>query len=147
MDVAESAAQPRDSEAGQSGGILGYLWYLLAAVAAGVGGFFVLRRRRMGQEEEEDDYVPPMGDAFADVELQDQALEVEDEAAEPEDIETEAERERENRGYGQRKHDQYASDVEANDALAEADIYIAYGRYPQAIDLLAEDVEHRHRRV
>jgi pilus assembly protein FimV len=40
------------------------------------------------------------------------------------------------RGYGQRKHDEYASDVDANDALAEADIYIAYGRYPQAIDLL-----------
>ena len=40
------------------------------------------------------------------------------------------------RGYGERKHDEYASDVEAADALAEADIYIAYGRHPQAIDLL-----------
>ena len=40
------------------------------------------------------------------------------------------------RGYGERKHDEYAADVEASDALAEADIYIAYGRYPQAIDLL-----------
>ena len=40
------------------------------------------------------------------------------------------------RGYGERKHDEYASDVDAGDALAEADIYIAYGRYAQAMDLL-----------
>lgn len=39
-------------------------------------------------------------------------------------------------GYGERKHDQYASDVDTGDALAEADIYIAYGRHPQAIELL-----------
>ena len=44
--------------------------------------------------------------------------------------------ERGTRGYGERKHDEYASDVDAGDALAEADIYIAYGRYPQAVDLL-----------
>jgi pilus assembly protein FimV len=43
---------------------------------------------------------------------------------------------RDNRGYGERKHDEYASDADSGDALAEADIYIAYGRYPQAIDLL-----------
>ncbi|MCP4842803.1 MAG: hypothetical protein GY887_13820, partial [Halieaceae bacterium] len=41
-----------------------------------------------------------------------------------------------NRGYGEHKHDHYASDVDASDALAEADIYVAYGRHPQAIDLL-----------
>ncbi|MEY3940828.1 MAG: hypothetical protein RLZZ604_1288, partial [Pseudomonadota bacterium] len=29
-----------------------------------------------------------------------------------------------------------ASDIDAADALAEADIYIAYGRHQQAIDLL-----------
>jgi pilus assembly protein FimV len=44
---------------------------------------------------------------------------------------------RDNRGYGEHKHDEYASDVDAGDALAEADIYIAYGRFPQAIDLLS----------
>ncbi len=43
---------------------------------------------------------------------------------------------RDNRGYGERKHDEYASDIDAADALAEADIYIAYGRHQQAIDLL-----------
>jgi pilus assembly protein FimV len=44
-------------------------------------------------------------------------------------------------GYGERKNDQYASD-EAGDALAEADIYIAYGRYPQAVDLLKTAIDN-----
>jgi pilus assembly protein FimV len=47
-----------------------------------------------------------------------------------------------NRGYGERKHDEYASDVETGDALAEADIYIAYGRYPQAKDLLQNAIKN-----
>ncbi len=38
--------------------------------------------------------------------------------------------------FDAKQHDQYASDMETGDALAEADIYIAYGRYPQAVDLL-----------
>ncbi|MFT4873831.1 FimV/HubP family polar landmark protein [Congregibacter sp.] len=40
------------------------------------------------------------------------------------------------RGYGERKHDDYIDEGSAGDALAEADIYIAYGRYLQAIELL-----------
>lgn len=32
----------------------------------------------------------------------------------------------------------YASQVETGDVLSEADIYIAYGRFPQAVDLLTE---------
>lgn len=48
------------------------------------------------------------------------------------------------RGYGERKHDEYASD-EAGDALAEADIYIAYGRYPQAVDLLKTAIKNEPR--
>ncbi len=32
--------------------------------------------------------------------------------------------------------EQYAAQFESGDALAEADIYIAYGRFPQAVDLL-----------
>ena len=44
-------------------------------------------------------------------------------------------------GYGEGKHDEYASD-EAGDALAEADIYIAYGRYPQAVDLLKTAIDN-----
>ncbi|MFT7286056.1 MAG: pilus assembly protein FimV [Halieaceae bacterium] len=40
------------------------------------------------------------------------------------------------RGYGERKHDDYIDEGSGGDALAEADIYIAYGRYLQAIELL-----------
>jgi pilus assembly protein FimV len=56
----------------------------------------------------------------------------------PEDSDTKF---RSGNGYGERKNDQYASD-EAGDALAEADIYIAYGRYPQAVDLLKTAIDN-----
>ena len=45
------------------------------------------------------------------------------------------------RGYGERRHDDYIDDATAGDALAEADIYIAYGRYPQALELLTEAIK------
>jgi pilus assembly protein FimV len=45
------------------------------------------------------------------------------------------------RGYGERKHDDYIDEGAAGDALAEADIYIAYGRYLQAIELLDTAIE------
>ena len=37
--------------------------------------------------------------------------------------------------------DEYASDMDIEDALAEADIYIAYGRINQAVDLLQSSLE------
>jgi len=40
------------------------------------------------------------------------------------------------RGYGESKNDDYIDDGHGGDALAEADIYIAYGRYLQAVELL-----------
>jgi pilus assembly protein FimV len=46
------------------------------------------------------------------------------------------------RGYGERKNDDYIDDGAAGDALAEADIYIAYGRYLQAIELLDTAIEN-----
>lgn len=46
------------------------------------------------------------------------------------------------RGYGERRNDDYIDDAAAGDALAEADIYIAYGRYLQAIELLTEAVNN-----
>ncbi|MEL7043825.1 MAG: FimV/HubP family polar landmark protein [Pseudomonadota bacterium] len=45
------------------------------------------------------------------------------------------------RGYGERKHDDYIDEGATGDALAEADIYIAYGRYLQAIELLNTAIE------
>ena len=114
-------------------------------VVAVLGWLFLRRRKDTDDEGDELDTSPVAAapvDAFADVELTEQEVELE----EPEELQEESPEQppedelavarKENRGYGQRKHDEYASDVEANGALAEADIYIAYGRYPQAIDLL-----------
>ena len=119
---------------------MGNTMYLLGALLLAVLGFLFLRRRGSGSETSPEASTAAGQDVFADVELKDQELEVESPpaeepiapVAEPEETETD----RGNRGYGERKHDAYASDVEAADALAEADIYIAYGRYPQALDLL-----------
>ncbi|MCB1732557.1 MAG: hypothetical protein KDI21_18960, partial [Halieaceae bacterium] len=122
------------------------LWYILGAVVVAVLGWLFLRRRKDTDDEGDELDTSPVAaapvDAFADVELTEQEVELE----EPEELQEESPEQppedelavarKENRGYGQRKHDEYASDVEANGALAEADIYIAYGRYPQAIDLL-----------
>ena len=122
------------------------LWYILGAVVVALLGWLFLRRRKDTDDEgDELDTSPVVAapvDAFADVELTEQEVELEA----PEDVQPQSPEEspedelaaarKENRGYGQRKHDEYASDIEANGALAEADIYIAYGRYPQAIDLL-----------
>ena len=135
------AAKPVPQESG--GGMMSYLLYVLGALVLGVLGFIFVRRRG-GEDQGTATAAPvkPAEDVFADVELKDQALEVDAPAEElPEAVaeqpveEPEYERP-DNRGYGERKHDEYASDVDTGDALAEADIYIAYGRYPQAIDLL-----------
>ena len=125
--------------------MMSYLLYGLGAALIAVLGFVFLRRR--GQQEQpaaEAAAPPPARDVFADVKLKEQPLQVESPAEEPEPVTAEAPEERapvaETRGYGERKHDEYASDMNAGDALAEADIYIAYGRYPQAIDLLGNAV-------
>ncbi len=112
-------------------GFFSNFWFVLGAVVLAVLGIFYMRRRGQDDELVEVESAP---DAFADVELTEQVLEVED-AAEPLELELEGETVASSRGYGQHKHDEYASD-EASDALAEAEIYIAYGRFPQAIDLL-----------
>jgi len=131
-------------QAPESGGFMSYIVYILGAVVVAILGLIFMRRR--GGDNEEAPAPAPREDVFADVQLKDQELEVEA-PAEPEIFEASeegsllAEEEQtppsdDNRGYGERKHDEYASDVDTGDALAEADIYIAYGRYPQAIDLL-----------
>jgi pilus assembly protein FimV len=88
--------------------------------------------------------------AFEGVQLKEQQVEVEEAPAEepvaaaaPEPAEETAAPEAPTeegigtgRGYGEERHDKYADDVDTGDALAEADIYIAYGRHSQAIDLL-----------
>lgn len=113
-----------------------YLLYLLGALALGVAGFVFSKRR--GSEEQEAvpaRHVAPKVDVFHDVQLRDQRIKQDAPEKDLEKHET-PKSVRDNRGYGERKHDEYASDVDAAEPLAEADIYIAYGRHQQAIDLL-----------
>lgn len=144
-EPAPAAVEPPPAAARPAEG-MSSLWYILAALVAALLGWLFLRRRKDTDEDGDELDTGPVAaapvDAFADVKLTEQAVELET----PEDLHQESPAEaledeiavprKEDRGYGQRKHDEYASDVEANGALAEADIYIAYGRYPQAIDLL-----------
>jgi pilus assembly protein FimV len=137
--VEEPAAAAASSAAPQaeSPGFFSNLWFVLGAVVLAVLGFIFMRRRGGDDDDALEVEPTPAADVFADVELTEQTLEVE-EAVEPVVLEEEVPEEEPtdgSRGYGEQKHDEYASD-EASDALAEAEIYIAYGRYPQAIDLL-----------
>ena len=138
--AAKPAAAPAQPQSTESGGFMGNTMYLLGALLLAVVGFIFFRRRGSGSEASPETSTAAGQDAFADVELKDQELAVEPPPAEepvaPVAEPEETEIDQGNRGYGERKHDAYASDVEAADALAEADIYIAYGRYPQALDLL-----------
>ena len=122
-----------------SPGFFSNLWFVIGAVVLGLLGILYMRRRGQTEESVEVEQSPaptPAEKVFADVKLTDQELELED-APEPQKLEEEdvSEPAPDTRGYGEHKHDEYASD-EGSDALAEAEIYIAYGRYPQAIELL-----------
>jgi pilus assembly protein FimV len=147
VDKASVAPAAVKQPAEQGGGFMSYILYILGAAVVAILGFVLMRRRGEPAQEAPVSSPAPKEDVFADVQLKDQELEI----AAPEEVaaeipvapgvdegeeEVSPEATRDNRGYGERKHDEYASDVDTGDALAEADIYIAYGRYPQAIDLL-----------
>ena len=148
VTVAEAPAQvtappqpatPASTPAQDSPGFFSNLWFVLGAIVLALLGILFMRRRGKADEGIDEEPVQTR-DVFADVELADQNLEVEEAAGEALKLEEETVAELDDsvpgsRGYGQRKHDEYVSD-EASDALAEAEIYIAYGRYPQAIELL-----------
>ena len=127
---------PAKHEAASGGGLMSYIYYILGALGLAILGFIFMRRRG---EDSEDESVPsraPAVDAFSNVELQDQdlAVEVADDVAV---VPAEERAPVGERGYGEHKHDEYASDDAGGaDALAEADIYVAYGRHSQAKDLL-----------
>jgi pilus assembly protein FimV len=140
------------------------LWPLIAGIAAILAmlAFAVLRRRRASANGDAADGSGRDGedDVFAGVSLTREALEPEEldetpseradeyadnladtsasaaEDAEDDAVVIEDSPEGGNRGYGERKHDDYIDEGSGGDALAEADIYIAYGRYLQAIELL-----------
>lgn len=92
-----------------------------------IGGRRRAKQEKAGAAEEDDE--------FAGVELvSDDALivdeftgEIDEEAGSPEAITSFS---------SAADEDAYAAQFESGDALAEADIYIAYGRFPQAVDLL-----------
>jgi pilus assembly protein FimV len=134
----EPVTKPKSTPAPEAEGVKGwadYILYVLGAVVLAIAGFAFARRRNAP----DGDAAPASArasneDVFSDVRLRDTKLELIPDAEEVDPAP--ATSKRNNRGYGERKHDEYASDIDAADALAEADIYIAYGRHPQAIDLL-----------
>ncbi len=141
--------QPRSAEA--EGGLLRYWPYALGVALLGALGLLLARRRQRDEdaddtyadhpEQDEQQHPTSSDEVFADVTLRDDELAIEEQSAPLGTAISQPEEEpvpppSGSRGYGERKHDAYASDVEAADALAEADIYIAYGRHPQAIALL-----------
>ncbi|MEE4144085.1 MAG: FimV/HubP family polar landmark protein [Halieaceae bacterium] len=137
-------ASPPGQPDQESPGFFSNLWFVLGAIVLALLGILFMRRRGKADEgiEEGIEAAPVQTrDVFADVKLGDQDLELEEAMADVQESAEELEPRRDDEllrrtsGYGERKHDEYASD-EASDALAEAEIYIAYGRYPQAIELL-----------
>jgi len=136
VEQAPVAAPPEEAS-----GFFGNIMYIVGLLVAIVLGAIVFMRRRGGDDEEQAP-AAAAADVFADIQLGEQDLEVDAELepeAEPAEEEAEEEAEAEpsrSRGYGERKNDEYADDMDSGDALAEADIYIAYGRFPQALDLL-----------
>lgn len=122
------------------------------------GGFILLRRRNAEDDQDDTTAVPtvePDDDVFAGVSLKSDELDAPEDGDAPEPVALATERDDEpeappaadandrggSRGYGERKHDDYIDEGAAGDALAEADIYIAYGRYLQAIELLNTAIE------
>ena len=116
-------------------------WVLGALIPVGLAGaFLVYRRRKKAQDENDFDIaddgseeLPVMGENLLadDEELQlDESLEIDEEAL-IEDPEEEPEEEPEEPGE---------TVQQTQDAISEADIYIAYGRFPQAAELLGKSI-------
>jgi pilus assembly protein FimV len=144
--AAKAAAASRSSEGEEASGFGAWIYGLGALIIAALA-FFLWRRRNQDEDEGDELNVGrDHQDVFADVQLSDPVVEVKENghaSEEPQSADVpdfaapeEVEKADSGRGYGEYKHDEYASDVDAGDALAEADIYIAYGRYPQAVELL-----------
>jgi pilus assembly protein FimV len=136
-ELPTTSAQPEASATASDSSWMSYLLYALGAlVLVGVGGFmFSQRRKSEAQATGSERNAALREDVFSDVRLKEQTITLESPERELEE-QSPTISSRNNRGYGERKHDEYASDVDAADAIAEADIYIAYGRHQQAIDLL-----------
>lgn len=75
-------------------------------------------------------------DDFADVSLSEDSLLVDEFDEEEAEQQLRMDRPEPVSAFSSSDDDAYAAQFETGDALAEADIYIAYGRFPQAVDLL-----------
>ena len=120
----------------------------ISMIAGGVGvaallaalGLYWQRRRSSSLNDEPDleDLSDNLDDdVFAGVNLSDSGLEI-DHDSNDDDLPSHL---AESFKGPEAATDEYASDMDIEDALAEADIYIAYGRINQAIDLLAGSLE------
>jgi pilus assembly protein FimV len=147
-DAAAEARAPKP-EAGLPGWLRHWPYAAGAALILALLGLLVARRRRdAGADPGADSPFTTADDdsgddVFAGVTLRDEPLAASDAGAGSAPVRAEAEPEkrdsspaRDNRGYGERRYDDYIDDAGTGDALAEADIYIAYGRYLQAAELL-----------
>lgn len=164
--TAPTSTPPVTSTPAESAGGVPWMPAIGGILALVIGGLFFWRRRAAKEEEAAAASVAE-DDVFAGVSLQKDAIAAEpedefdtdldaavvDEALDEEleqpviapaidDAKEKAKAEAGgSRGYGERKHDDYIDEGASGDALAEADIYIAYGRYLQAIELLDTAIE------
>ena len=140
--AAKSASQPDIAAAATPAtpaadeGLPWWMYVLGGVVLLGAGGAFVARR---ADRKVQRDMMQTLGVGVAH-KIGKEQIPVEtapaDEASEPTNNAPQVEQDGE-RGYGRKLHNAYAQENPIADAIAEADIYIAYGRYQQALDLLA----------
>ncbi len=135
--IPTSAAQA-PAERGIFGLLMDNLLLILGVLIAIIVAAWLFVRRRSQGDERGDGQRRPVGDedAFADVELGDEGLIVDELTSDnvaPQAALMAAAKTDDNRDYG--------TQVEDVDALAEADIYIAYGRYEQAVTVLQSAID------
>ena len=145
---ARAAAPAPAQAASSSGGFMPWIYGIAGAVVLGLLAVLGLRRARGGAAPAPAEAARPQGpaaasaaapadnDVFAGVTLREDGIDDSADAEEAPEPEEPARRDVAERGYGERRYDDYIDDADGGDALAEADIYIAYGRYLQAAELL-----------
>lgn len=117
-------------------------WY---QIAGGVGiaalftalALFLHRRRALAREQAAREQIEPSGSSSALTDTNLSELSIQDSEGDPDGLSLSlADRESSDSLGGH-----YAAELSTDDALSEADIYLAYGRVDQAIDLLRNAIE------
>lgn len=121
---------------------------ILALAAA-----LLMRRRKADEDEPEGfDFTEPEDDDFVEMDLDDDAdldLDIDEDLDESDQLAAELEQEiAADNAEEQAAPSETTSELqsETGDAIAEADIYIAYGRYQQAVDLLTTAISQEPQR-